>query len=131
MVMAKTRSVFEAPLHGVTVAKGVAEDAARHFGDRLVRVLLYGSWARGEGGIDSDVDILVVLTEVRAEDNGLRSRMSELRGDWFERGGRAVSIRAVSETELAEAQTARRPTARQMFLRTAMSESKTILDVAA
>ena len=42
----------------------VAEFARRsrdHFGPRLVRVLLYGSRARGDVDEDSDIDVLVVL----------------------------------------------------------------------
>lgn len=35
--------------------------ARDHFGERLVRVLLYGSRARGDCQADSDIDILVVL----------------------------------------------------------------------
>jgi uncharacterized protein len=31
------------------------------YGDRLRGVLLFGSWARGEGRRDSDVDVAVVL----------------------------------------------------------------------
>jgi predicted nucleotidyltransferase len=31
------------------------------YGDRLVRVVLYGSQARGEARSDSDVDVIVVL----------------------------------------------------------------------
>jgi hypothetical protein len=37
--------------------------AALLFGERLVGVVAYGSWARGEAGVDSDVDLLVVLEE--------------------------------------------------------------------
>lgn len=37
------------------------EQLEQIYGDRLSRVLLYGSHARGEGGPDSDVDVLVVL----------------------------------------------------------------------
>ena len=33
------------------------------YGDRLVRVVLFGSYARGEATEDSDVDVLVVLRE--------------------------------------------------------------------
>lgn len=32
-----------------------------HYGERLVRVILYGSYARGDARPDSDVDILLVL----------------------------------------------------------------------
>ncbi len=31
------------------------------YGDRLARVILYGSQARGDAGEDSDVDVLIVL----------------------------------------------------------------------
>jgi len=35
-----------------------------HYGDRLVKLILYGSHARGEATEDSDVDVLVVLKEM-------------------------------------------------------------------
>ena len=129
--MAQVRSVFEEPLDGHEIAKGVADDLARHFGDRLERVLLYGSWARGEAHIDSDVDLLVVFSEVRSEDNSFGGPLSELAGDWFVRGGRVVSIRAVTDEELNEAARTRHPTARDIFLRSARSEAETIFDAAA
>ena len=44
--------------------KTILEDA---FGERLVKVVLYGSEARGEGGPDSDIDILVLLQGVPQE----------------------------------------------------------------
>ena len=33
------------------------------YGDRLAKVMLYGSYARGEAGPDSDIDFLVVLND--------------------------------------------------------------------
>jgi uncharacterized protein len=36
-------------------------DLGRLYGEKLVRVLLYGSRARGDHGADSDYDVLVVL----------------------------------------------------------------------
>ena len=33
------------------------------YGERLKRVFLYGSYARGQGGPESDVDILIVLDD--------------------------------------------------------------------
>jgi predicted nucleotidyltransferase len=128
--MAEAKSVFEAPLEGVTIAKGVAQDLADQLGDRLVRVLLYGSWARGEARPDSDVDILVVVSKLGADDRRYGGSLSDLAADWFERGGRVVTIRAVTESEIREAAAARLPTVRDMFLRTAAAEAKTILDAA-
>lgn len=34
------------------------------FGDNLISLILFGSWARGEQRPDSDIDILIVLEEV-------------------------------------------------------------------
>lgn len=35
----------------------------QHYGDRLARVVLYGSYARGDFHAESDVDLLVVLRD--------------------------------------------------------------------
>jgi len=40
---------------------GLREGLHRLYGDRLRGILVYGSFARGEAGGDSDVDVLVVL----------------------------------------------------------------------
>ena len=34
------------------------------YGDRLVKVILYGSHARGDAGSESDIDVLVVLKDL-------------------------------------------------------------------
>lgn len=39
------------------------------FGSRLVRMRLFGSYARGEANEDSDVDVFVLLDDVSAQDN--------------------------------------------------------------
>lgn len=54
-------SIGEAPTVGPAAV--CVERAARLFGDRLLGVVLYGSWARGEAADDSDIDLLVVLDE--------------------------------------------------------------------
>ena len=41
-------------------------DARRAFGSNLLRVTLFGSRARGAGGRDSDLDVLVVLAKADA-----------------------------------------------------------------
>jgi len=47
----------------------IAEDFARHlkakYGERIERILLFGSVARGEAREDSDVDLIVVTREDR------------------------------------------------------------------
>jgi len=42
-----------------------ARDARRSYGDDLQRIVLFGSRARGDAGPDSDVDVAVVLRDIR------------------------------------------------------------------
>ena len=42
-------------------ATAVVERAAELFGDDLLAVVVYGSWARNEAGAGSDVDVLIVV----------------------------------------------------------------------
>jgi predicted nucleotidyltransferase len=48
--------------------KGVLDEFRRrltdHFGQRLVGLTLFGSYARGEAGPDSDIDVAVVLDRI-------------------------------------------------------------------
>ena len=47
-------------------ARSVAAELRELYGDRLRRVLLFGSWARGDAHPESDVDVLVVLDRVES-----------------------------------------------------------------
>ena len=42
------------------LTRKLAEALQTRFGKRLVSVILYGSYARGQSGPDSDVDLLIV-----------------------------------------------------------------------
>jgi len=44
--------------------KVLVEAFLRVFGDRLVSLVLYGSYARGDFREDSDIDLIVVLSSV-------------------------------------------------------------------
>jgi predicted nucleotidyltransferase len=59
------------------VAREVARDLRRLYGDRLRRVVLFGSWARGDAHPESDLDLLVVLDRVDSAWDELR-RMDAL-----------------------------------------------------
>jgi predicted nucleotidyltransferase len=48
------------------LAREAAEELRGLYGDRSRQVLLFGSWARGDAHPESDIDLLVVLDEVKA-----------------------------------------------------------------
>lgn len=58
-------TVLGRPFDAEEVARGVARDLKELYGERLRDVVLFGSWARGEGKYpDSDIDLIVVLDRV-------------------------------------------------------------------
>jgi predicted nucleotidyltransferase len=46
------------------VALAATQQLRHSYGDRLVDVVLFGSWVRGEAHEESDVDLLVVLDQL-------------------------------------------------------------------
>lgn len=44
-----------------TILAELREKLSAHYGDRLAKLVLYGSQARGDAEPDSDIDVLVVL----------------------------------------------------------------------
>lgn len=74
------------------------QELANLYGDRLVKVILYGSYARGEATEESDVDVMVVLRgEVEAFAEAKRT--TELGIRLLERYHELVSFLPVSEEE--------------------------------
>jgi predicted nucleotidyltransferase len=69
------------------------------FGDQLADVILYGSFARGEGRDDSDIDVLCVLRGPVDYADTLR-RSSELTAGLSLAYGVVLSRVFVSETDL-------------------------------
>lgn len=51
---------------GLAEAQAPVERAARLLGGDLVGIVAFGSWARGEAGPSSDVDLLIVVDSARA-----------------------------------------------------------------
>ncbi len=67
------------------------------YGDRLVRLVLFGSHARGEAREDSDIDVLVVLLGAfRFYDEV--ERTGPLSVDLLDQYGESVSLIPASET---------------------------------
>lgn len=94
----------------------IAEDFARHlkakYGERIERIILFGSVARGEVREDSDVDLLVVTpedglglqwdvagdsTELLLREGVLVSALVVTQKEWRKSGGTAFGRRVASE----------------------------------
>lgn len=78
----------------------VAVDLAMLYGDRLRKVLLFGSWALGDGPGEFDLQLLVVLDELRSPWEELH-RMDEVLWRHTERSGLAVTALPLSPQQLA------------------------------
>lgn len=52
------------PFDAHQIARTVADDLRKLYGSRLKKVVLFGSWARGDAHPESDIDLLVVLDRI-------------------------------------------------------------------
>jgi predicted nucleotidyltransferase len=86
----------------VEIAAAVAGDLRTLYGSRLRRVLLFGSWARGDAHPDSDIDLLVVLDTVDSPWEELR-RMDEILWRHSYQNDAVVSALPVAERALDDA----------------------------
>lgn len=68
------------------------------YGDRLVNVILYGSYARGDFHDESDVDFMVVLTDSEIKRYEEISRTSEVSTRLFDKYDRLISVMPTTRT---------------------------------
>ena len=83
----------------------VAVDLGMLYGDRLRQVLVFGSWVHGEGPGEFDLQLVVVLTDLRSPWEELH-RMDEVLWRHTERSGLTVTALPVDPSELASPSTA-------------------------
>ena len=86
----------------VEVAAAVAGDLQVLYGPRLRRVLLFGSWARGDAHPESDIDRLVVLDQVDSPWDELQA-MDEVLWRHSYRNDAVISAVPVAEHALHDA----------------------------
>jgi predicted nucleotidyltransferase len=84
---------------GEAVARLVAGDLAELYGSRLRRVILFGSWARGDAHPESDVDLLVVLDGMRSSWEEGR-RMDEVLWRRSLESGTVISAVPIAEADV-------------------------------
>jgi hypothetical protein len=84
------------------IAQAVARDLQALYRGRYRRVLLFGSWARGDAHPESDIDLLVVLDRVESPWQELR-RMDQILWRHSYRANAVISAVPVGEDELGEA----------------------------
>jgi predicted nucleotidyltransferase len=106
------------PAEGIRLAREAARRLKDAYGERLVDMVLFGSWVRGQAHEESDVDLLVVLDEV-ADRSGERDRIVEVLFDLEADSRRAIQAFPVAK---ADAQTDR-----QAFVGAALREGTTVL----
>lgn len=82
----------------------VAVDLGMLYGDRLEQVLVFGSWVRGEGPGEFDLQLLVVLADLRSPWEELH-RMDDVLWRHTERSGFTVTAVPVSADDLREPST--------------------------
>jgi predicted nucleotidyltransferase len=88
----------EPPIDLDALAREVSADLRDLYGDRLARVVLFGSSARRDASDESDLDLLVVLHELSSPWDELR-RMDDVLWRHTERSGVTVSALPVSASE--------------------------------
>ncbi|MCD8300603.1 MAG: nucleotidyltransferase domain-containing protein [Clostridiales bacterium] len=64
-----------------TVLEKVRDESKHIYGNKLDRIILYGSYARGDNTDESDIDIMIVLNCGRNEIDALRDRTYEMAND--------------------------------------------------
>ncbi len=89
------------PFDAYQIARAVAEDLRRLYGSRLRRVLLFGSWARGDAHPESDIDLLVVLDRVDSVWDEL-DKMDEILWRHSFENDTVVSAVVVAEADFAD-----------------------------
>lgn len=61
-----------------TITDSIADNARELFSDRLVSVILYGSYARGDYDDESDIDIMLLVNMSQEEYKQYREKITAL-----------------------------------------------------
>ncbi|MCU0351333.1 MAG: nucleotidyltransferase domain-containing protein [Flavobacterium sp.] len=76
-----------------------------YYGERLVKVILYGSYARGNPNADSDIDFLVVLKDNKISKFAEIEAITEQVFAWLLNNNLDISYTPISNFDFENAQT--------------------------
>jgi predicted nucleotidyltransferase len=87
------------PGEGLRIAEEAARQLQAAYGERLRKVVLFGSWVRGKAHEESDVDLIVVLDQLidRARE---RDRLVDVLYDLEVDSRRAIQAFPVAEADV-------------------------------
>jgi len=75
-----------------------SRDARGAYGDSLLKIILFGSRARGDAGPDSDVDLAIVLRSIQSR-SAERNRLADIAYDAIVETSLGVQAIPISEDE--------------------------------
>ncbi len=75
----------------------IKEHLKKRYGDEIIKVILYGSHARGKATEDSDIDVLVVIDD-KLDPKDVENYLNDLLFEILLNEGELVSIVAVKES---------------------------------
>ncbi|TAH14986.1 MAG: nucleotidyltransferase domain-containing protein [Runella slithyformis] len=79
------------------IAENFKQLLCNHYGERLQRLILFGSYARNDFHDESDVDLMIVLNDIQVH-HGLEIRaLSKVVSDLSLKFGKSISILPVSK----------------------------------
>lgn len=70
----------------------VASKAKKIFGDKLKEVILFGSYARGDYDMESDIDIAILADISRSDESKYNKQIIKMIGDIYEEKGYSVVL---------------------------------------
>ena len=84
-----------------TILRELRKELRKLYGDNLVKLMVFGSWARGEAYEDSDVDVVVVLRDMDSQGKEI-DRMIDIIYELNLRHNTLISVYPVSEVSFAQ-----------------------------
>jgi predicted nucleotidyltransferase len=93
-------------LNELPVVQDVALSLQKLYGDRLYKIILYGSYARGDQNDESDIDFLVLLKDNNFSPYKEIDFYSDMVSHLSEKYGRNISIKTANKNFLKDSNSA-------------------------